>query len=454
MDQRSKLKAVIQEEVKQELKEIFGLFGKGSTEKFTQDSEGEPPPVEKFSLLTLKQLGSSKEIRDYVRRTLPFLKKGQARAAYAIDDTRIIKIALSDNKTYQNKNEVENSRCLGPKVAVQVLSFHPKYVWIIEERLKPITSSAEITAKFNQLSNLDGQELMFIDAIDIKNFLADMSSLLRGRSDFAEYQKRHNLLMSTSPWYQELVNKLRGCQVASWDFHKDNWGIRPSTGELVLLDIGFGRTESDSQTLAEFFTWVLNETPTPFSLDALRSQSSIGDVENYLTSSLGPHKFSGAYRRVWILDSDKIIKVVYHENNAVQNEKEVANATCLGTDYAPKILDYDKKRFFWVVEERLTPISGSGLFDKLKGLLDHRFANWQELVKFIAFSVTKKDRYNDPQLLSQATSLYNLLYAQNKWFKGLIDGLRGCEVGSDDFHDDNWGIRPSTGELVLLDLGF
>ena len=133
MDQRSKLKAVIQEEVKQELKEIFGLLGKGSTEKFAQDSEDAPPPVEKFSLLTLKQLGSSKEIRDYVRRTLPFLKKGQARAAYAIDDTKIIKIALSDNKTYQNKNEVENSRCLGPKVAVQVLSFHPTYFLMLLE---------------------------------------------------------------------------------------------------------------------------------------------------------------------------------------------------------------------------------------------------------------------------------------------------------------------------------
>jgi hypothetical protein len=40
------------------------------------------------------------------------------------------------------------------------------------------------------------------------------------------------------------------------------------------------------------------------------------------------------------------------------------------------------------------------------------------------------------------------------WYRGLIANLQGCRVGSDDFGTNNWGVRSSTGELVLIDLGF
>jgi NAD kinase len=48
----------------------------------------------------------------------------------------------------------------------------------------------------------------------------------------------------------------------------------------------------------------------------------------------------------------------------------------------------------------------------------------------------------------------NKTWLKNKWYAGLIAGLRKCQVQADDFHHKNWGIRPTTGDLVLLDLGF
>lgn len=258
---------MIQEAIDPEIQKIFGMFNKpknppqgpGSTEQLPQDPVQQTTPKEKFSLLALKQLKTSKEMRDYVRKTLQLAgSPGQARAAYAIDDNTVLKIALSDNKTYQNKNEVENSRCLGPTYSVKVFSFHPRYIWIVEERVKPITSSDEITTKFNQLTNLEDPELQFKSSMDIQDFLTDMPSLLSKTGQSSRYQHRHDLLMSSSSWYRGLIEKLSGCHVASWDFHKNNWGIRPSTGELVLLDIGFSRT--DSSPKEQFFKEFVDQT--------------------------------------------------------------------------------------------------------------------------------------------------------------------------------------------------
>lgn len=274
------LRTMIQEAVDLELQEIFGLFAKkpavqgpGSTEQLPKDT-AQTAPTEKFSLLTLKQLKTSKEIRGYVRKTLEQLAHGQARAAYAIDEGTILKMALSDNKTYQNKNEVENAKCLGPKFAVQVLDFHPQYAWIVEERVRPI-GKGEIVHKINQLTDLGETQLKFKSPKDIQEFFTQLPTLLA--TDFSNFEsqkddyavmgllnhaERHVFMMrQQNEWYKEFGSKMTGCKFASWDFHAANWGIRPSTGDLVLLDLGFSRTEvsPEEKFFKEFFLRILKE---------------------------------------------------------------------------------------------------------------------------------------------------------------------------------------------------
>lgn len=244
---RTKVKTIIQEAINQELKEIFG-FGRKSTEKLEPDPTSEfQPPEEQFSFSVLKSLKSSKEIKAYVRRTLKLLgNPGQAREAYELDDNKILKLAKSDNKVYQNKNEVQNAKCIGPGYAVRVYDFDPNYTWIVEERVEPLTRQ-EFMEKLNSLMGIQGTNLEFASPSQIQGFFADMHNLLGNRSDEPGFQYLHNLLMKQSRWYVGLLGKLQRCNVASWDFHRENWGLRPSTGELVLLDIGFNPAEQSPE---------------------------------------------------------------------------------------------------------------------------------------------------------------------------------------------------------------
>lgn len=54
----------------------------------------------------------------------------------------------------------------------------------------------------------------------------------------AEVRKANQAWMR-SKWYQILVKRLRECQVSTFDLTANNWGIRPATGQLVILDLGF-----------------------------------------------------------------------------------------------------------------------------------------------------------------------------------------------------------------------
>jgi hypothetical protein len=451
----TKLRTIVQEAIDLEIQEIFGLFGKpktplqgpGSTEQLPQDPVQQTTPKEKFSLLALKQLKTSKKMRDYVKRTLQLVSSpGQARAAYAIDENTVLKIALSDNKTYQNKNEVENSKCLGPTYSVKVLSFHPRYIWIVEERVRPITSSKELTAKFNELTNIEDPELRFRNSMDIQEFLSDMPSLLSRTTQSNGYQYRHDLLMSSSSWYRGLLEKLNGCQVASWDFHKDNWGIRPSTGELVLLDIGFNRTElsPEAEFLKEMIgVMVQEETEHGFNLSALKTLKNLEDVHRYCYETLGNETMNGATRMTWIIDDSKVLKVVYREKDSNENQNEVKNAKCLGERYAVKIFDYDHEQFFWVVEERVkgfpTAFVVPEFVEMMNRILGTNYDDWFPIMQLF-FHGTNPEKEE--------------LMSNNEWFREIVHKLENCEVGSHDLHPGNWGIRQSTGELVILDLGF
>lgn len=451
------LRAVIQEAVTQELQEIFGIFGKpktpttiaqgpGSTEKFAQEP-AQSLPTEKFSLLALKQLKTSKEIRTYVRKTLKALGTvGQARAVYEIDNERILKIALSDNKTYQNKNEVQNAKCIGPTYAVQVFSYHPLYYWIVEERVTPITSGAQITQKFNELTNLSKSHLVFTNSSDIQAFLTEMPRLLAKKSDNPGFQQRHDFLISNNPWYQGLVEKLSGCKVASWDFHKDNWGIRPSTGDLVLLDLGFNQAASSPEE--EFFKEAIDmamreKNEHGFNMDELRSLNTMEEVQNYCSLVLGNEFMIGAQRWTWVIDDDSVIKVAHGKKGTFENQNEIKNAKCLGEKYAVKVLDYDHEQFLWIIEERIqaypTAFVSPEFVGKINSILGTDYDDWFPIMQlFFCGTDPEKDK----------------LIAKNEWFRGIVKALEQCDVGSHDLHPGNWGIRPSTGELVILDLGF
>jgi hypothetical protein len=206
------------------------------------------------------------------------------------------------------------------------------------------------------------------------------------------------------------------------------------------------------KSLVEFYEFVLSEdvqTNTQFNLRVLKNTSELDQIHSYLEKTLGSPFEGGASRSVWSFDENKIIKTVNYQDDAHQNKLEIENSKCLGEKFSPIVFDYDKENFYWIISEKVTPGYDELIFNKVNEKLGIRFDNWMTFKNFFDLSVRRtKPLYNQ-----QFEEFFVSSYKNSKWFKSLIDGLRSCKVASWDFHPNNWGIRPSTSELVLIDLG-
>lgn len=169
---------------------------------------------------------------------------------------------------------------------------------------------------------------------------------------------------------------------------------------------------------------------------------------------------SGTTRKVFVFDN-VVVKIAPSINGAFNNKKEVNNATCLG-DLAPKIIDYDKENYFWLVMEKV-----ENDLDKVKILAMKLFPN---LIKFDLFSEpfdVNNDHQSDygddfgVQKISHSIdkdSAYQRLIAGaseegKRWLDSFKDGVEKCKFDTYDLADFNWGIGLKTGRLIPLDLG-
>lgn len=217
------------------------------------------------------------------------------------------------------------------------------------------------------------------------------------------------------------------------------------------------------KTLTEFIVW-LNEDHEHFSIEALKAiprqpaqNMEIGAIRLYLTKCFGDSIGDGTYRDVWIIDDQHIVKLAKGSATVEQNSTEILNAECVGTSYAIRVLDKHPDDF-WLLEERVTPLTEKEFvvaFGKKLG------------IKMGERTMLKSGIYTSTSLLisdvieelveNKQSYRYEGIYPlfqKSLWVEGLIKALQGCNVSSQDLHWGNWGIRPSSGELVILDLGF
>jgi hypothetical protein len=139
----------------------------------------------------------------------------------------------------------------------------------------------------------------------------------------------------------------------------------------------------------------------------------------------------------------QVIKVIYQAKHVEENQKEIKNAECLGERFAVRVLDYDRKNFYWILEERVngfpTAMVVPEFVELMNKILGTNYDDWFPIMALFFYG-------SDPEK--------DELMKNNEWFRNLVHALEHCDVGSHDLHPGNWGIRPSTGELVILDLGF
>jgi hypothetical protein len=101
------------------LSEFFGFLVKEDASMF-HDDEAE----ERFDIKTLKSIRSHRELWMYVERTLgrPFAG-GNFRHTWDLGNGKVLKIIIDPTKTYQNRNEVRNTKCLGTSYAPKIFAF-------------------------------------------------------------------------------------------------------------------------------------------------------------------------------------------------------------------------------------------------------------------------------------------------------------------------------------------
>lgn len=198
---------------------------------YTIDANGEEIPTKTgpFSLEILQNIANESHILKYIRQTLKKpISNGEYRSVWAIDNNTILKLAPKTRE--QNKTEVANAKCLGEKFAIKIMAAHSQYLWVIEERVQTLNEE-QFMQKFNQLTGMNYTSPMQIILLFSNIRSTNSQSIIKGQQ--AVQQPTNN------PWFRELADKLKQCNINSNDFHASNWGIRPSTGDLVILDLGF-----------------------------------------------------------------------------------------------------------------------------------------------------------------------------------------------------------------------
>jgi hypothetical protein len=184
-----------------------------------------------FSMEELLACQTPNDAKHYLYNTLNYFAEGTYRIVFVVDDKRIIKQGMTDKGIKQNKREVENSRCLPKEYVVQVYDHHPEFWWVIEERVETLD---EVSMPNLFLKKTGFQRLLLDSNIIMKLIVGAVDEL-----QSSPYIDDLNESFLENAWYAGFINAITDCGVGYKDFHPGNWGFRPSTGDLVLLDLGF-----------------------------------------------------------------------------------------------------------------------------------------------------------------------------------------------------------------------
>jgi hypothetical protein len=141
------------------------------------------------------------------------------------NNKQVIKIPRQTTYLKYNFNEIKSFACLGKEYAAEITEFHPKGYWLIMELVKPFKDHQEFNQKLQQVLNLP-------DTINDERFLYKA---------VVQFKEQERLKLSTklchsSEWFRKLTTKLSSCEVGGQDLNWFNFGLRESTGELVMLD--------------------------------------------------------------------------------------------------------------------------------------------------------------------------------------------------------------------------
>lgn len=198
--------------------------------------EQQQPLLEK--LKTVHSIGETmKIIKENKLEALS--EQGSTRIVYKLNEQFVLKIPVHSSYIRFNLEEINNFSCLTKRFAAEITEFHPKGYWLVMELVKPF--ERDNPEEFNQkLEQMLGQSISDRSGDFLKLAIVP-------RRTFPEDQALNKQLCQSSKWFQELTIKLSSCKVGGQDLSWFNWGLRESTGELVILDYAEALNRPDQQ---------------------------------------------------------------------------------------------------------------------------------------------------------------------------------------------------------------
>lgn len=187
-----------------------------------------PKPFDMDRFRSLKSFNDMNEYLDFHTKTLG---SGMSRTVFDIGNGLVIKMSINARDTKQNKREATIGSCSKGAPVPNVVDVGPKHVWIVVEKVKPLS--------FNQLS----AAITKITGIDEgKQTLSALQSVLSAGTHEAGFRdeldaRTHDKLYASNEWYRSLFDMFDRCELDVDELHGDNWGMTAG-GYLVLLDAG------------------------------------------------------------------------------------------------------------------------------------------------------------------------------------------------------------------------
>ena len=188
---------------------------------------------------------SLKMLRLKARKKFEYIATGGTREIYGIDENYVLKVAISEKYTNQNKSEVDSYFCGGDEFLAKIVAYDSNsFNWLIMERAG--TNKKVLNNIVKNLFNIpDTKEE------PLKWFSEHLSSI-----NFFDWQVLLNFVKPENKnWLTGFLEELYKC--TSWiDLIEDNIGYRLKDNNIIIIDYGDRTSETsiDVQTLKKNFS--------------------------------------------------------------------------------------------------------------------------------------------------------------------------------------------------------
>lgn len=187
-----------------------------------------------------------------------------------------------------------------------------------------------------------------------------------------------------------------------------------------------------------------------FSLKELDGIWNYEDKFEYCCEHLGEPIGEGSARAVFQIDGDRVLKLAMDEPGEAQNKTEVENETYNDSlNMFPKIYDYDRECYSWVVSEYASPMGKEDIV-KIFGVNDEEFFHIIEALDRLV------DKEKTGEISERERGSIEYYSKCHPFLAGLVECFRNDMVFAGDLASfSNFGKINRNGNLipVILDSG-